>query len=130
MKAISTTTNSTSTRMLTCRGSFGVSAATGALRADVLRAAGPAGLPRGRDGTEGGVLRVPAEPEARLPPRRLLRPTGALRALPPRVDAPLPAARERLRGVGGRRVVTCACSRSTRRSAGHAWARAGGQPCP
>src|SRR5690625_3036027 len=140
MKAISTTTNSTSARMLICRGSFGVSAVTGALRAaDALRAVDPVGLPRGRGGTAGGVLRVPAEPARALallvlrvlPGRPLVAGVRALAlAGPLRADAPLPAARERLRGVGGRRVVTSSWSRSVRRLVGNAGARVAGQHSP
>ena len=111
MNAISTTTNSTNPRTVICRGSFDVSAGAGRLRADARRAAEPEpGFPRGRGGTDGGDLRVPVAAFRLLPvaaDRRepVLRDRAA--PLPVRADAPVPAARVRLRGVGGRRVVTC-----------------------
>ncbi len=94
-----------------CRGSFAVSLWAGAFRAEPLRVADLApGFPRGRGGTEGGALRVPVAALPLVPVaagRRGLVLRDRAEPLLVRADAPVPAARVRLRGVGGRRVFTC-----------------------
>src|SRR5690625_1087664 len=103
MKAISTTTNSTRPRTLICRGWAGCSSwarrGAEALVRAVLAAWGPVcGRPAGPRRVLGRVLL--AREGARVVLRRAVPARGEV---PPRGDAPV---RTRLRGVGGRRVVT------------------------